>query len=94
MAARGRPRAGAKDEIATHEERDLWGKIVTDLKDLTRQSKRASELVSSIKTLEYRDDDQGGMCVECGGGAGAAAGGGVAEAPSSWVYVWLKLIHV
>lgn len=74
MAARGRPRAGAKDEIATHEERDLWGKIVTDLKDLTRQSKRASELVSSIKTLEYRDDDQGGMCAECGVVLGAAAG--------------------
>ncbi|TGZ82970.1 hypothetical protein EX30DRAFT_339219 [Ascodesmis nigricans] len=62
MAARGgRPRAGAKDEAATHEERDLWSKIVIDLKDLTRQSKRASDQINAIKTLEYREDDQGDL---------------------------------
>ena len=54
MAARGRPRAGAKDETATHEERDLWSKIVTDIKELTRQSKRVEDLAKNIQEEEDR----------------------------------------
>lgn len=59
MAARGRPRAGAKDEIATHEERDLWSKIVTDVKDLMKQSKRIEDLAQDIQDENARLEDLG-----------------------------------
>ena len=55
MAARNRPpRALPKDEADAHEERDLWSRIVNDLKDQTRQSKRIGELAEEIAIAESR----------------------------------------
>lgn len=54
MAARSRPRALPKDETDAHEERDLWSKIVNNLKDLARKSKRIHELADEIAAEEAR----------------------------------------
>jgi SAGA-associated factor 29 len=61
MAARNRPRALPRDDADAHEERDLWSKIVNDLKDRTRQAKRISEIADEIAALEakYDGDDSG-----------------------------------
>ncbi|KAI5793124.1 SGF29 tudor-like domain-containing protein [Geopyxis carbonaria] len=56
MAARNRPRV-PKDENDAHEERELWSKIVTDLKDLTSRSKRAQQLASEIAAAEEKIGD-------------------------------------
>ena len=63
MAARNRPRAVPKDESDAHEERDLWSRIVNDLKELTRQSKRIDELSKEIAAIEAKAEaDDGGAC--------------------------------
>lgn len=54
MAARSRPRALQSHEADAHEERDLWSKIVNDLKDRTRQSKRINEVADEIAALEAK----------------------------------------
>jgi SAGA-associated factor 29 len=61
MAARNRPRALPKDEADAHEERDLWSRIVNDLKDQTRQSKRINEIADEIAAAEakFEADDSG-----------------------------------
>jgi SAGA-associated factor 29 len=62
MAARSRPRALPKDETDAHEERDLWSKIVNNLKDLARKSKRIHELADEIAAEEARlQADDGGQ---------------------------------
>lgn len=53
---RNRPR---KDEPAAHEEKELWSKIVGDLKDLNKQSKHATELADNIRRLEEGFADLG-----------------------------------
>ena len=61
MAARNRPRALPRDDADAHEERELWSKIVNDLKDRTRQSKRINEIADEISAVEakYESDDTG-----------------------------------
>ena len=55
MAARNRPpRTLPKEEADAHEERDLWSRIINDLKDQTRQSKRISELAEEIAIAESK----------------------------------------
>lgn len=59
MAARNRPRALPKEDVDAHEERDLWTKIVNELKELSRMSKRVNELLSEIAQEEERLADSG-----------------------------------
>ncbi|KAH0611126.1 uncharacterized protein H6S33_011553 [Morchella sextelata] len=54
MAARNRPRALPKEDGDAHEERDLWTKIVNELKELARMSKRVNELAAEILDEEQR----------------------------------------
>lgn len=65
MAARNRPRAVAKDDADAHEERDLWSRIVTDLKELTRQSKRIKEVTDEIASVEAKVETDGGELHPC-----------------------------
>lgn len=53
---RNRPR---KDEpaAAAHEEKDLWSKIVGDLKDLNKQSKYNAELSDNIASMQASLDE-------------------------------------
>lgn len=54
---RNRPR---KDEPgAAHEEKDLWSKICSDLKDLHKQSRHTAELAEQITRLEESFVDTG-----------------------------------
>lgn len=54
MAARNRPRGGvAKEDLAdAHEERNMWHRIVADIKRLKVINARASEVSNSIKDME------------------------------------------
>lgn len=62
MAARNRPRALPKEDGDAHEERDLWTKIVNELKELARMSKRVNELAAEILDEEQRLAVGGEFC--------------------------------
>lgn len=57
MAARNRPRALPKEDVDAHEEKDLWTRICSGIKELAAMSKRTQEIESELAHEQERLGD-------------------------------------